>query len=64
MTSATSGAPDPSAVDASTKCARSIGRLTGGAPLRYISPYHFFPAMRLSIDAYPRRRNARSIPSS
>ena len=32
--------------------------------VRYISPYRFLPALRLSIDAYPRRRNARSIPSS
>ena len=28
----------------------------------YISPYRFLPALRPSIDGYPRRRNARSIP--
>ena len=30
----------------------------------YISPYRFLPTLRPSIDGYPRRRNARSIPSS
>jgi hypothetical protein len=31
---------------------------------RLTGDYRFFPAIRLAIDAYPRRRNARSIPSS
>jgi hypothetical protein len=29
-----------------------------------IDSYRFLPALRLSTDGYPRRRNARSIPSS
>jgi hypothetical protein len=44
---------------------REENRLTGGwhRVLRYISPYRFLPALRPSIDGYPRRCNARSIPS-
>ena len=36
--------------------------LTVQAPLNRF--YRFFPALRLSTDGYPRRCNARSIPSS
>ena len=44
-------------LSAASEVTAAIGLVTS------ISPYRFFPALRPSIDGYPRRRNARSIPS-